>query len=62
MTTITKAAAPRKSPCEGCRTLTEVTQLFYIRDKRLCEACGKQEVERWNQMVQESEGGPAITT
>lgn len=55
MTTSTKATTPRMAPCEGCRTATETTKLFYLRQKRLCLVCGQREIANWNRLVRESE-------
>ena len=46
---------PRQARREQCSTMTAVTELFNVRDRNICPACGKKEIEAWNTYVKEAE-------
>jgi rRNA maturation endonuclease Nob1 len=49
--------AEAKRECQGCHSKVPVSQLYYVREKWVCERCGQREVEEWNRLVRESVSG-----
>ena len=45
----------RKARCENCSTLTVTTELFEVRDRKICRACGEKEIQTWNTYVKEAD-------
>lgn len=45
----------RYEVCAGCAIRTDVKQLYYVRSKMICVACGEREIREWNSIVRESE-------
>ena len=49
---------PRQSRCEECSTMTVTTELFKVRDRKICLACGEKEIKIWNSYIEEAEQLP----
>jgi rRNA maturation endonuclease Nob1 len=45
----------RMARCEQCATQTETAQLFEVRDRKICAACGEAAIKEWNSFVHEAE-------
>lgn len=49
---------PRQSRCEECSTMTVTTELFEVRDRKICLACGEKKIKTWNSYMEEAARPP----
>lgn len=45
----------RLKMCPCCRCHVGTAGLFYVRGQLLCEGCGKDEIQRWNDLVRKED-------
>lgn len=54
MKTKPKDATILYAKCAQCSTNTETTKLYMVLEKKICAACGNEEIIKWNEKAMEA--------